>query len=54
MYRKQDIHAPRLPQHRSPLDETGGIVQQNEAHQQQGEHQQRVAGDKSLFEVRFL
>lgn len=45
--REPDVHAPRLPQHRRSLDETGSVVQQTEAHQQQGQHQQRGAGTKS-------
>lgn len=37
--REQDVHAPRLSQHWSSLDEARSVFQQTQAHQQQGQHQ---------------
>lgn len=46
--RKQDVHAPRFSKHWSSLDETRSVVQQTQAHQQQGQHQQPGAGKTPL------
>lgn len=50
--RKQDVYAPRFSEHWSSLDETRSVVQQTQAHQQQGQHQQPGAGKNTFDSVR--
>lgn len=46
-FREQSVRSPRVSEHRSPLDETGNLLQQTETHQQQRNQQQHFTGEPS-------